>query len=247
MPDVTWNLWHGCHKLSPGCKNCYVYRTDAAHGRDAAAVAKTAAFDLPVRRGRDGAYKVPAGATVYTCFTSDFLLEDADAWRPDAWRMMRERGDLDFLFITKRIERMAACLPTDWGAGYANVAVGCTCENQRMADFRLPVFRAAPVKTRLIICEPLLERIDLSPYLGSWVESVVVGGESGSEARPCDYGWVLDIRRQCVAAGVAFRFKQTGANFIKDGHTYKIERKHQHAQAKKANIDHTPRGEGEDT
>ena len=243
MPDVTWNPWHGCRKLSAGCKNCYVYREDAARGRDASAIARTAMFDLPAGKGRGGEYKIPSGATVYTCFTSDFFLEDADAWRGDAWRIMRGRQDLDFVFITKRIDRIRACLPPDWGEGYPNVAIGCTCENRRAADYRLPLFRAAPAKKRFVVCEPLLERIDLSPHLGPWFCSVVVGGESGENARECLYDWVLDIRSQCEAANVPFRFKQTGANFVKDGKRYKIERRHQHAQAKKAGIDFFPQGE----
>lgn len=240
MPDVTWNPWHGCHKLSPGCQNCYVYRTDAAHDKDASVVAKTASFDLPRRRGRGGGLKIPSGTTVYTCFTSDFFLEDADAWRPDAWAMMRERPDLDFMFITKRIDRMASCVPADWGEGYGNVAIGCTCENQQMADYRLPIFRDAPIRTKYMICEPLLGEIDLTEHLGSWVAGVIVGGESGNEARPCDYEWVLGIRAQCAAAGVSFRFKQTGAKLIKDGKLYRIERRFQHAQARKAGIDTPP-------
>jgi len=243
MPDVTWNPWHGCHKLSEGCKNCYVYRTDAAHDRDASAVVKTASFDLPRRGTRNGGYKIPSRTMVYTCFTSDFFLEDADAWRADAWAMVRERRDLRFLFITKRIDRMASCLPEDWGGGYSHVEIGCTCENQRMADYRLPIFKCAPAAAKYIICEPLLGEIDLSAYLGDWVEGVIVGGESGTQARPCDYGWVLGIRTQCVAAGVPFRFKQTGAQFIKDGKLYRIERKFQHAQARKAGIDYTPHKE----
>ncbi|MPM94242.1 hypothetical protein SDC9_141387 [bioreactor metagenome] len=94
----------------------------------------------------------------------------------------------------------------------------------------------------MIVCEPLLERIDLSPYLGDWVESVTVGGESGDEARLCNYNWVLDIRRQCIEADVPFRFKQTGANFVKDGRQYQIKRAIQHAQARKASINTEKRG-----
>lgn len=235
--SVGWNPWHGCHKTSAGCLNCYVYRIDGRNGRDASLVQKTASFYLPVSHARDGEYKIPPRSFFWTCFTSDFLLEDADPWRGEAWRMMRVREDCSFLFITKRITRFPQCIPDDWGDGYPNVAICCTAENQAKADERLPVFRDAPIRQKSIVCEPLLEAIDLSPYLGGWVRGVTVGGESGEGARTCDYGWVLDIREQCIRAGVPFHFKQTGANFVKDGKRYSIPRKLQHAQAKKANID----------
>ncbi len=237
LQGVSWNPWHGCHKLSEGCLNCYVYRIDGSHGKDAGVVSKTSAFYLPVSHARGGGYKVPSGSFVWTCFTSDFLLEDADAWRAEAWRMMRERSDCEFLFITKRITRFTACLPEDWGDGYPNVHICCTVENQRRADERLPVFRDAPIRYKAIACEPLLERVDLSGYLGDWVRQVVAGGESGEQARTCNFDWILDLREQCKNAGVRFRFKQTGANFVKDGRRYRIKRPLQHAQAKKAGID----------
>ena len=99
------------------------------------------------------------------CFTSDFLIDEADKWRDEAWDMIRERFDLNFLFITKRINRLADVAPDDWGDGYDNVAIGCTCENQEMADKRLPVFLSFPIAERYIICEPLLGPIDLKEYL----------------------------------------------------------------------------------
>ena len=235
--SVSWNPWHGCHKTSAGCLNCYVYRIDGRHGRDAGLVEKTSAFYLPVSHARDGSYKVPPGSMIWTCFTSDFLLEDADVWREEAWRMMRVRSDCRFLFITKRITRFDRCLPEDWGEGYPNVSICCTVENQAKADERLPVFRDAPIRHKAIVCEPLLEAIDLSAYLGGWVQNVTVGGESGENARTCNYDWVLGIREQCIRAGVPFHFKQTGANFVKDGKRYAVKRPLQHAQAKKANID----------
>jgi len=233
---VNWNPWHGCHKISAGCMHCYVYRGDGRHGRNASEVHKTNDFYLPIAHARNGSYKIPPGSFIWTCFTSDFLLANADAWRSEAWRMIRERSDCDFLFITKRITRFMECLPKDWGVGYPNVSICCTVENQAKVDERLPVFQTAPIAHKMIVCEPLLEQIDLSPYLGDWVESVTVGGASGDEARVCDYAWILDIRDQCLAANVPFRFKQTGANFVKDGKRYAIPRKLQHAQARKANI-----------
>ncbi|MCF0120355.1 MAG: DUF5131 family protein [Oscillospiraceae bacterium] len=232
-----WNPWHGCRKKSEGCLNCYVYRGDDRRGRDASVIARTQDYDLPVRRGRGGAYKIPSGETVYTCFTSDFFLEEADEWRTGAWDMMRERSDLNFFFVTKRIERFFESLPDDWGDGWDNVAISCTCENQRRADERLPIFRALPIKHKHLAIEPMLERMELSPQLGDWLESVMLGGESGPNARVCDFDWVLDIRRQCDDAGVSFSYHQTGARLIKDGRLYNIPRREQHSQAHRAGID----------
>ena len=237
---ANWNPWHGCHKYSEGCQHCYVYRIDAAHGKDASQIFLNKEFDLPMRRKRDRSYQLAPGTLVYTCFSSDFFLEEADGWRERAWEMIRWRSDLTFFIITKRIIRLHECLPFDWGKGYENVHICCTVENQRQADIRLPIYQKAPIRHKSIICSPLLSAVDLRPYLGSWVEEVVVGGESGQEARPCDYNWVLDLREQCVQAGVPFHFMQTGARLIKDGKHYRIPRKFQHRQAKAAGIDFVP-------
>ena len=234
-----WNPWHGCTKCSPGCQNCYVYRRDAEFDRDASIVKKTASFNLPVKKDRHGNYKLkPEDGTVMTCFTSDFFHPDADAWRPEAWMMMKIRSDLQFYFVTKRPERFYEGLPEDWGDGYENVVIGCTVENQAMADYRLLLFLATPVRHRLIVCAPLLGPLDIARYLSPAVEEVSAGGESGNEARPCDYAWVLGLREQCVAADISFCFHQTGARFVKDGRMYRIHRRYQHSQARKAGIDY---------
>jgi len=234
--DNSWNPWHGCKKISEGCANCYVYRIDAKYERQGSDIKKNLGFDLPIKKNRRGDYKIPSGETLYTCFTSYFLLEEADSWRPESWRIMRERYDLTFVFFTKRIARLASVLPDDWGDGYDNVVVGCTCENQARADERLPIFLEVPIKHRLIICSPLLGETDLTPYLNDSIDEVSVGGESGVNARVCDYGWILKIREQCRVSGVKFLFHQTGYRFVKDGKLYLIDRKAQHSQARKAGI-----------
>ncbi|HOU68553.1 MAG TPA: DUF5131 family protein [Paludibacteraceae bacterium] len=235
--SCLWNLWHGCHKLNPGCQHCYVYRGDAKRDIDSSVVTQTKSFDLPIRRKKNGDYKVPSGSLVYTCFTSDFFVADADEWRAEAWKMIRERSDLRFLIITKRIDRFSQSLPNDWGEGYDNVTICCTVENQAMADYRLPIYEKSPIKHKVIICEPILEKIDLSSYhIGTWIEQVVAGGESGAEARPCNFEWVMSLRKECAAQGVSFWFKQTGAKFVKEGKLYKIPRQLQHSQARKAEI-----------
>lgn len=199
---------------------------------------KTGNFNLPVKRKRDKSWKIESGKVVFTCFTSDFLLKDADEWRKECWKMIKERSDLWFYFFTKRIDRFMDCIPDNWGDGYENVLVGCTVENQQMADYRLPIFKTLPIKHKSIIMSPLIGPVVLSSYLDESIEEVSVGGESGLEARPCNYDWVLGLREQCIKAGVPFRFHQTGARFIKDGKMYRVPRKFQLSQAHKANIDY---------
>ena len=232
--EVTWNPWHGCTKYSEGCRYCYVYRQDEMFGRNSRECRKTNDFSLPIRKDRKGNYKIPSGSLIMTCFSSDFLLSDADLWRDECIKMMRERSDCMFYFFTKRIERLNFKVPD-------NVIVGCTCENQKMADYRLPIFKKLGIKYKTIILAPMLEKMDVSKYLGSDIYEVNVSGESGSspQIRALDYDWVLDIRNQCIKANVNFGFHQTGARFIKDGREYRIERKYQISQAKKANIDFT--------
>ena len=237
--EVTWNPWHGCTKYSEGCRYCYVYRQDEMFGRDSRECRKTNDFNLPIKKDRKGNYKIPSGSLIMTCFSSDFLLSDADLWRDECIKMMRERSDCMFYFFTKRIERLNFKVPD-------NVIVGCTCENQKMADYRLPIFKKLGIKYKTIILAPMLERMDISRYLDDDIYEVNVSGESGSspqiraqQIRALNYDWVLDIRNQCIKANVNFGFHQTGARFIKDGKEYRIERKYQISQAKKANIDFT--------
>ncbi|MCQ2235932.1 MAG: phage Gp37/Gp68 family protein [Bacteroidales bacterium] len=236
---ADWNPWHGCTKISPGCKFCYVYRQDEMYGSEISSseCRKTGNFNLPIKQKRDKSWKIKSGTIVFTCFTSDFLLKDADAWREDCWLMIKRRPDLYFYFFTKRIDRFLECIPDDWGDGYDNVLVGCTVENQAMVDYRLPIFKSLPIKHKSIMVAPMLESVNLSPYLDDTIEEVAVSGESGVNVRPCDYNWVLSVREQCVEKNVAFRFHQTGAYFIKDGKLYRIPRRYQLSQAHKANID----------
>jgi protein gp37 len=107
-----------------------------------------------------------------------------------------------------------------------NVWLGVSVENQRTADERIPILLDTPAAIRFISVEPLLEQIDLSERL-SWSGStgypdyeatddgprinwVIVGGESGRDARPMNPDWVRAIRDECLAVEVPFFFKQWG-------------------------------------
>lgn len=232
---AMWNPWRGCHRHSEGCKYCYIHKGDFKRGIDTNNIVRTDSFYAPVAVNKRGEYKIKSGQVVYLCFSSDFLIEEADIWRSECWEMIRKRSDLHFVFLTKRIERFMDCVPKDWGNGCDNVTVGCTVENQDRADYRLSIFKSLPIKHKNIICQPLIERVDISKYLDN-IELVAVGGESDRNARPLDYEWVLDIREQCISHNVHFEFRQCGTHFRKDGRTYTLKTCDLCSQARKADI-----------
>lgn len=126
MHDI-WNPWHGCRKCSEGCENCYMYFLDGLRDKDGSEIYRTkAGFRYPLSKDRNGRYKVQSGEMIRVCMTSDFFLEEADAWRDEAWSIMRQRPDVKFFLLTKRPQRVAQCLPMDWGDGWENVMFNVT-------------------------------------------------------------------------------------------------------------------------
>lgn len=113
MHDI-WNPWHGCVKCSEGCQNSYMDYNDARRGKNGADIYRTkAGFRYPLSRDRNGQYKVKSGEMLRVCMNSDFFLEEADPWRDEAWDIIHQRPDVKFFLLTKRPERVAACLPRD--------------------------------------------------------------------------------------------------------------------------------------
>lgn len=235
MKDNLWSPWHGCHKCSEGCKNCYVFYLDSKHDKDASIITKSKTyFDLPIKKNRQGEYKIKPYSVVATCFTSDFFLEEADQWRDEAWNIIKQRPDVTFLICTKRAYRISSHLPKDWSKGYDNVILAVTCENQEMADKRLPLLQQVPAKQKWILASPLLENIDFSKHLTTnQIEKISVGGESYPNARVCNFDWVQNIYNTCKKYNVEFEFHQTGSNFIFKDKQYKIKHNEEYNQAKK--------------
>lgn len=234
---AMWNPWRGCKKCSDGCLHCYIHKGDIKRSVDTNDIVKTKDFEKPREKLKNGNYKMKSGM-VYLCFSTDFLIEEADEWRQECWKMIKERQDCNFLFLTKRIDRFMKCIPSGWGSGYDNVIVCCTIENQKNADYKLSIFKDLPIKHKCITAQPLLENINIEKYLDN-IELVVVGGESDINARPLDYSWVLNIREQCIRKNVNFEFRQCGTYTIKDGKQYKIQTKDLIKQAKAASINYT--------
>ena len=225
MHDI-WNPWHGCVKCSEGCENCYMYFLDEMRDRDGAEIYLTSNARYPLSRDRKGRYRIQSGETVSVCMTSDFFLEQADAWRGDAWDVMRARSDVVFYLLTKRPQRVADCLPPDWGDGWENVFFNVTCENQKRADERMPLLLELPFKHKGVSCTPFIGPVSLAKYLDSGqIERVVCGGENYAGCRPCDFDWVRALRAECVPRNITFCFIETGTVFIKDGRRYVIKGK----------------------
>jgi protein gp37 len=177
---MNWEPWTGCYPASEGCKYCYFYGPYAKrYGQNT--IQKTAQFDWVTKKNAKGEYNIKGNKILPTCFATDFFLPEADEWRAEVWEMIKIRSDIEFLILTKRIDRFPVSLPEDWGDGYDNVNIGCTVENQELADYRLPLFLSYPIKRRFIACTPLLVSIDLTPYLHG-VEHVTVGEETSADS-----------------------------------------------------------------
>ena len=216
-----WNPWRGCIKCSEGCKFCYVYKGDYKKKIDTSNIIKTDDFDLPIQKNKKGEYKIKSGQKIYVYFQSDFLIKEAALWREDCWKMMKERSDLYFIFLTKRIDRFLDCIPPDWESGYENIEIGVSVSTQENVDEKISILSNLPIKYKDIICQPLIEKITLTKYLDK-INLVVVGGESDYSARSLDYDWVLSIREECLEHDVPFEFRQTGTYIIKDGTKHQI-------------------------
>ena len=116
----------------------------------------------------------------------------------------------------------------DWPL--SNIWLGTSVENQKAADDRIPSLLKTPAAVRFLSCEPLLESIDLRKYLGicsgcqscefqgghriglSRINQAIVGGESGTGARPCHVDWIRSIVQQCQQSETAVFVKQLGSN-----------------------------------
>jgi protein gp37 len=141
-------------------------------------------FDYPLQKNKKGEYKVQSGETLRVCMTSDFFIDEADSWRPEAWDIISKRKDVVFFLLTKRPERVLECLPKNWSGGWENVFFNVTAENQLRADERLPLLLDLPFKHKGVMVAPVVGEVSLEKYLKSGViERVVADGENYDGSR----------------------------------------------------------------
>ena len=206
--EMTWNPTVGCTKISPGCKHCYaevMARRLKAMGMRGyengfRMTLMPERLDEPLRRRKPTVYFVNSMSDLFhEKVPLDYVRRIFD--------VMKSAPQHTFQVLTKRAERMA-----EFCRGVAipsNVWLGVSVENRKHGLPRVAVLRDLDVQVRFLSIEPLLEDLGLIDLTG--VHWVIVGGESGSKARPMRPEWVASIKQQCDATRVAFFFKQWGA------------------------------------
>jgi protein gp37 len=224
--DHTFNGWWGCRKISPECENCYAER-DAARWAPSLPWNGTtyrmfgeSHWNEP-RRWQRKAAKEGRRARVFCgsmcdVFEGNILLDDM---RARLWALIADTPSLDWMLLTKRPENILRLLPFIEIGGesterFRNAWIGTTvgCKSSLV---RLDHLRSVPATVRFVSAEPLLE--DLGRINLNGISLIIVGGESGPNARPCNVGWIRSIVRQCKHAGVACFVKQLGANSTENG------------------------------
>lgn len=209
----TFNPWWGCTKVSDGCKHCYAETLSRRWGHDFWGPTKSrrlmsdAHWQEPLQWNSE-AVETKIRPRVFCASMADVFDERApEGQRERLWELIRYTPNLDWQILTKRPQLILENLPHDWGEGYANVWLGTSVEDQRVIC-RVEQLQMVPAVVRFLSIEPLIGPLTNLPLNG--IHWVIVGGESGPGARPIQQEWVTDIRRECVAAEVAFFFKQWG-------------------------------------
>lgn len=203
--DCTWNPFQGCNKLSEGCMNCYMFSYKKRFKKNPTDIIRSSnqTFSSPL--------KWTEPAKVFTCSLSDFFIEEADPWRPEAWEIIRKTPHLTYQILTKRPERVRECLPDFW-SDLKNVWLGVTVEKQKYLERIVPIAQVQPT-VLFISVEPMLEPINIFDGVSGllpWdevipayraIDWVICGGESGPGCRPMNIRWAESLMEQCKMAG----------------------------------------------
>lgn len=215
--DHSFNAWWGCFKVSEECKNCYAETFSKRVGKDIWGPAiNTDRWILsennwknPLKWNRQ-AEKEGQYHRVFCSSMSD-VFEDHPAVtesRKRLWDVIEQTPWLNWQLLTKRPENIMSMAP--WGQSWpGNVWAGASVGTQARAIERIPELLKVPAKVRFLSCEPLLEAVDLTPWLSA-LQWIICGGESGPRHRAFDPDWARSLRDQCLEANIPYFFKQHG-------------------------------------
>lgn len=231
LADHTFNPWEGCTAVGPGCDHCYA---EARNARFPGGTAINWGPGAPRRRTIAANWAQPlrwnaeaerngVRKSVFCASLGDWADNSVPVqWRFDLADVIIRTSHLDWLLLTKRIGNAAAMLAEMFpGSIQPNVLIGATITSQAEADRDVPKLLAVPAVKRFLSMEPLLGPVSFEGLFSSdrindgtnaleVLDLVIVGGESGPNARPMHPDWVRSLRDQCQAAGVPFLFKQWG-------------------------------------
>ncbi|MEX0901387.1 MAG: phage Gp37/Gp68 family protein [Pseudohongiellaceae bacterium] len=206
--ERTWNPVTGCTEVSPGCKHCYA-ETMAKRLQAMGAAGYENGFQLsllperlkqPLQRRKPTMFFVNSMSDL---FQDGVPLEFVD----QLMDVMRETPQHTYQILTKRSSNMRKYFSTRLVP--ENAWLGVSVEDRKYGKPRIPDLTAIKARTRFLSVEPLLEDLGRLPLKG--IHWVIVGGESGPGARPMKEDWAVNVRNQCIGAGVDFFFKQWGA------------------------------------
>ena len=225
----VWNPVTGCTKISPGCAHCYAERmSKRLAGRFGYPADDPFAVTLHRNRLNQPLHWKKT-RKIFVDSMGDLFHEDVPfAFIHEVFEVMDEADHHIFIILTKRPQRlyefMNEWIPNAYGVPFvplANVWLGVSCEDQATFLDRVPTLMQTSAAVRIISMEPLLGPIQMLDHLlgrerywggdAYWeplIDQVIVGDESGPKRRPCQVGWVRDIRDQCVQAGIPFFLKQ---------------------------------------
>ncbi|MEW6475252.1 MAG: phage Gp37/Gp68 family protein [Actinomycetota bacterium] len=222
--EATWNPTTGCDRVSPGCDNCYALTLAARlkgmgqpkYQADGDPRTSGPGFRLTLH---EDALGIPlrwrAGRHIFVNSMSDLFhpAVPLDFIRR-VLAVARSTPQHTYQVLTKRSQRLAAvAAELDWSP---NVWMGVSIENDKYT-FRARHLSGVPATVRFLSCEPLLGPLQSLELNG--IDWLIVGGESGKDARPMDLDWARDLRDRCAAAGVAFFVKQLGTTWsLVEGH-----------------------------
>jgi protein gp37 len=233
--DHTWNLVHGCTKISPACSNCYAETISKRYGhkiwgKDSNRLTFGSKYWQQPLSWNKKSLKDGMRRKVFCSSMAD-IFEDhptVNQERLKLWPLIKSTEGLDWLLLTKRAENIKWMLPSDWNDGYPNVWLGVTAETEEYVSERIPLLQQVNAVVRFVSAEPLLGPINLEPYLNSKVikletcdgaissayypaiDWIIAGGESGPKARPTHPDWIRSLRSQCIKSNIPFFFKQWG-------------------------------------
>jgi protein gp37 len=201
---TSWNPITGCTAVSEGCQNCYAKRmANRLRGRCGYPVGDPFGVTFhPERLEQLRRWKSPR--LIFVCSMADIFHTRAIglSYTMRSLIAMKSSPQHAYLLLTKRPE-----LAVEFKQDFAdNIWLGATAENQQRANGRIPILRDIPAAHRFVSVEPMLGPVDLFPYVG--LDWVIVGGETGPGARPCNPDWMRSLRDQCAEACVPFFLKQ---------------------------------------